>query len=186
MVYQPEKEELANQLEKFSLSILDSSKAFGRWWKGFCTIFEQKTNSETGENYIPFTFNTQISRNKMVIDLQYDIMQQRTQMIEKIRYYMKAWIKRAHLKDIFDKNQMSRTKRMLERSNSAHECDRAIISCKRLAEGVQNIPGFVKNNFVLIDQRQVKSRSEEKMKEWFDLFGTILQDIANKGLSSIL
>jgi dynein heavy chain len=39
ITFHPTEEELRTQLEKISRNILESTKSFGRWWRGFCTIF---------------------------------------------------------------------------------------------------------------------------------------------------
>lgn len=43
-------------MEKFTRAILDSASKFGRWWDGFCIVFEEINNEETGEKLIPYTF----------------------------------------------------------------------------------------------------------------------------------
>ena len=40
MSYSPPVEELRTQLDKFNRNILLASQSFGRWWDGFCKIFE--------------------------------------------------------------------------------------------------------------------------------------------------
>ena len=56
ILYHPTVEELRTQLDKFTRSILESTKSFGRWWDGFCKIFEERMHEETAEKYIPYTF----------------------------------------------------------------------------------------------------------------------------------
>lgn len=67
ILFHPTENELKTQLEKFNRNILDSAKQFGRWWDGFAKIFEEKTNDETGEKSIPFTFFDDIKTNKMIV-----------------------------------------------------------------------------------------------------------------------
>ncbi len=74
MTYHPTVEELSTQLEKFSKSILESAKSFGRWWDGFCRIFDEVMNEETGEKSIPYTFYDDIMLNPMILALVYDIV----------------------------------------------------------------------------------------------------------------
>jgi hypothetical protein len=37
---------MKNQLQKFSGNILDASRSFGRWFKGFCEIVPRKVGEE--------------------------------------------------------------------------------------------------------------------------------------------
>ncbi len=54
--FHPNIDELRTTFEKFSRNILESTKSFGRWWHGFCRIFNERQNEETAETYIPYTF----------------------------------------------------------------------------------------------------------------------------------
>lgn len=56
ITYLPSAQEIENQLDKFIKNALESAKSFGWWWKGFCRVFDEVTNSETAEKYIPYTF----------------------------------------------------------------------------------------------------------------------------------
>jgi hypothetical protein len=44
--YNPSPEDMKNQLQKFSGNILDASRSFGRWFKGFCEIVPRKVGEE--------------------------------------------------------------------------------------------------------------------------------------------
>jgi dynein heavy chain len=74
MSYHPSVEELGLQFVKFTKNILDSTKFFGRWWDGFCKIFEEKTDNETSEKIIPYTFYEDVMMNPEVIILNYEIV----------------------------------------------------------------------------------------------------------------
>jgi dynein heavy chain len=75
ITFHPTVDELRTQLEKFSRSILESTRQFGRWWDGFCIIFEEKINDENAEKYIPYTFFEDVMQNKMISQLHYEIVQ---------------------------------------------------------------------------------------------------------------
>ncbi len=75
ILYHPTVEELRTQLDKFTRSILESTKSFGRWWDGFCKIFEERMHEETAEKYIPYTFFDDVMQNKMITQLNYEIIQ---------------------------------------------------------------------------------------------------------------
>jgi len=66
ITFHPTVDELRTQLEKFSRNILESTRQFGRWWDGFCIIFEEKINDENAEKYIPYTFFEDVMQNKMI------------------------------------------------------------------------------------------------------------------------
>jgi len=84
ITYHPSKEELANQLEKFIRSILESAKVFGRWWKGHCRIFEEKLHPETAEVYIPFTFFDDVNESPVITDISARIVQAKEDILKKI------------------------------------------------------------------------------------------------------
>lgn len=63
ITYHPSIDELRTQLAKLPQNILDSTKQFGRWWDGFCKIFEERINEETSEKQIPFTFYDDVMLN---------------------------------------------------------------------------------------------------------------------------
>lgn len=81
MNYHPTVEELRTQLDKFNRNILDSTKKFGRWWDGFCKIFEEKVDKDSTEPTIPFTFFDDVNHNPVVSALNLEIMNQ-TQSIQ--------------------------------------------------------------------------------------------------------
>jgi dynein heavy chain len=77
VTYHPTLDELRGQLEKFTRNILDSTKQFGRWWDGFCKIFEERNNEETSEKYIPYTFYDDVMVNPVITQLNYEVTQMR-------------------------------------------------------------------------------------------------------------
>lgn len=77
MTYHPTVDELRNQLEKFTRGILESTRHFGRWWDGFCKIFEERIHEETSEKYIPYTFYDDVMLNPVITHLHYEIVQSR-------------------------------------------------------------------------------------------------------------
>jgi hypothetical protein len=67
ITFHPTQEELRTTLQKFSQNILESTKSFGRWWRGFCSVFEERVNEENAEKYIPYTFYDDVMHNGMII-----------------------------------------------------------------------------------------------------------------------
>jgi hypothetical protein len=74
MTFHPTQEELRTQLDKFNRNILDSCQRFGRWWDGHCKIFEETTDKDTSEKTIRFTFYTDIVRNRVIAQLNMEIV----------------------------------------------------------------------------------------------------------------
>jgi len=66
MIYHPTVEELRTQLDKFNRNILESAKKFGRWWDGFCKVFEETIDKDTSEKTIRYTFYDDIVRNRVI------------------------------------------------------------------------------------------------------------------------
>jgi len=54
--FHPNVDELRSTLDKFTKNILESAKAFGRWWDGYCKIFDEEVNEENADKTIPYTF----------------------------------------------------------------------------------------------------------------------------------
>ena len=78
MTYHPTEDELRLKLENFTKYILASTKQFGRWWDGFCKIFEERFNEEDSERYIPYTFYDDVMLNPVITYLLYEIVQAKT------------------------------------------------------------------------------------------------------------
>jgi len=116
ITFHPTQEELRTQLEKFSRNILESTKSFGRWWRGFCTVFEERLHEETAEKYIPYTFFDDVMQNKMISQLHFEIVQYKTQIFNRFDMLVKGWKSKGKLQDLFDKNQMIKVQKQLEKS----------------------------------------------------------------------
>lgn len=113
VTYHPTLDELRGQLEKFTRNILDSTKQFGRWWDGFCKIFEERNNEETSEKYIPYTFYDDVMVNPVITQLNYEVTQMRIQVGDKFSYFSRGWIKKLDFKKLFDKNELTKLQKML-------------------------------------------------------------------------
>jgi len=64
--FHPSQDELRTQLDKFSRNILEATTLFGRWWDGYCRVFDERLHEETAEKYIPYTFFPDVMQNKMI------------------------------------------------------------------------------------------------------------------------
>lgn len=74
MSYHPTTEELRTQLDKFNRNILESAKRFGRWWDGFCKIFDETVDKDTSEKNIKYTFYDDIVRNRVIAQLNMEVV----------------------------------------------------------------------------------------------------------------
>ena len=99
--FHPNIDELRTTFEKFSRNILESTKSFGRWWHGFCRIFNERQNEETAETYIPYTYFDDVMQNKMVSQLNFEIVQKKSQIIDKFDMYKDSWKKKPGFFKIF-------------------------------------------------------------------------------------
>jgi hypothetical protein len=83
MSYHPTVEELKTQLDKFSSNILQSAKKFGRWLDGYCKIFEEQIDKDTGEKSIRYTFYDELNQNPVICNLQMEIQTLNMQIQQK-------------------------------------------------------------------------------------------------------
>lgn len=130
ITFHPTVDELRTQLEKFSRNILESTRQFGRWWDGFCIIFEEKINDENAEKYIPYTFFEDVMQNKMISQLHYEIVQCKNQIIQRFDLLKKSWTKRGQLKILFDKNEMTKLQKQIDKNQSTQEIEKRILVFK--------------------------------------------------------
>lgn len=83
---------------------------------GFCRIFEPKINPETSEKYLPYTFYDDVVQNPMVVDLQYEIIQQRNQIHEKLALRTKPESQNEKTKfKIFEKGALGKVTKTIEK-----------------------------------------------------------------------
>jgi len=182
ITFYPTVDELRTQLEKFSRNILESTRQFGRWWDGFCIIFEEKINDENAEKYIPYTFFEDVMQNKMISQLHYEIVQCKNQIIQRFDLLVKGWTKRGQLKILFDKGEMSKLQKSIERSQSTQEIEKRILVFKHYRDLNLKHDNEQSNYFVLIDNAEVKENTVIKVDEWLQILGDSLKIIASKEL----
>ncbi len=186
VTYHPTLDELRGQLEKFTRNILDSTKQFGRWWDGFCKIFEERNNEETSEKYIPYTFYDDVMVNPVITQLNYEVTQMRIQVGDKFSYFSRGWIKKLDFKKLFDKNELTKLQKMLFKNQQTYKIEDSILSLKRYYNQIQEMPDMNYNFFVLIDYHEVKQQAFEKVNEWLNVLGESLIDISSKELKNIV
>jgi dynein heavy chain len=185
ITFHPTVDELRTQLEKFSRNILESTRQFGRWWDGFCIIFEEKINDENAEKYIPYTFFEDVMQNKMISQLHYEIVQCKNQIIQRFELLVKGWTKRGQLKILFDKNEMTKLQKQIDKNQSTQEIEKRILVFKHYRDLNLKQDNEQQNYFVNIDNSEVKESTILKVDEWLQILGDSLKVIASKELKAI-
>jgi dynein heavy chain len=131
MSYHPTKEELRTQLDKFNRNILDSTKKFGRWWDGYCKVFDPIPDKDSSEQSIPFTFFDDINHNPVITALNLEIVQQVQTIEDKFSLHQERF-KEKTFRAIYDKNEMSRMQKAIEKSASVEKIEKRIMIFKNL------------------------------------------------------
>jgi hypothetical protein len=106
MSYHPTQEELRTQLDKFSRNIVESANRFGRWWDGFCKIFEETIDKDTSEKTIRYTFYADIVKNRVIAQLNMEVVTLTFQIQNKFQVYTDNFFSKP-FKLNFDKNKIS-------------------------------------------------------------------------------
>jgi len=135
-------DEFRGQLEKFTRVILDSTKQFGRWWDGFCKIFEERNNEETSEKYIPYTFYEDVMVNPVITQLNYEVTQQRITVSDKFSFVSKNFIKKLHLYYLFDKNELTKIQKILIKNPQTKLFEDKILFMKRYYVLINEMPDY--------------------------------------------
>jgi dynein heavy chain len=131
MSYHPTKEELRTQLDKFNRNILDSTKKFGRWWDGYCKIFDPIPDNDSSEQSIPFTFFDDINHNPVITALNLEIVQQVQTIEDKFTLHQERFNEKT-FKRIYDKNEMTKMQKYIEKSASVVTIEKRIMLFKTL------------------------------------------------------
>jgi dynein heavy chain len=185
ITYHPSKEELANQLEKFSRNILESAKKFGRWWKGHCRIFEKRTTGDTSEDAIPFTFFDDINESPMITDTNAKIVQAKEDILKKINSSGNNWKKQIEQMKLWDKNEKNKVQKNLDKNQNTSYIDRYLSYYKKLIKEIKNFPQQYPSYFIIIDFSDVKQKCTEKNYEWLSMLGDKLKQLAISNLNEI-
>ena len=185
ITYHPSKEELANQLEKFIRNILESAKSFGRWWKNYCIIFEEKQHPETAELYIPFTFFDDINESPMITDISAKIVQAKEDILKKINNSGSNWKKQMEEIRLYDKNEMNKVQKNLDKNPNTTYIDKLLAYYTKIINEIANFPNKYPSYFIIINFQHVKESFTEKGREWLSMLGGKLKEIAVQNLNSI-
>ena len=166
-------------MEKFTKNILESTKSFGRWWDGHCKIFEEVANEENADKYIPYTFFEDVMQNKMITQLNYEIVKCKNQITDKFELIVHALKKKNRLQDLFDKGRMTKVQKMMDKSQSTSALESYITNFKNMRNQILNLDPFLQNYFVLIDNTEIRNSTIEKIDEWLKMLGESLKNIAS-------
>jgi len=186
ITYHPNPDELRNQLEKFSNNILESTASFGRWWRNFCVVFEEKVNEENAEKYIPYTFLEDVMQNKMVSQLQFEIIKYRNQINDRFDMTTKSYKQKLSLNELFDKNNMIKMQKQLEKTQNTAEIERAITQLRGRKAVFQQQADEYPNYFIIIDMTEIKQAAIERTDEWLEMLAEIMKKIAGSELKNII
>ena len=185
MNYHPTVEELRTQLDKFNRNILDSTKKFGRWWDGFCKIFEEKVDKDSTEPTIPFTFFDDVNHNPVVSALNLEIMNQTQSIQQKFQLHSERFHDR-NIKILYDKNELTKKQKEIEKKASVTNIEKTIMATKNLQRAnIDSKSAMIQNFLVLVDYQDVLTNATEKVQEWLLCFGRVLTDIAKKELNRV-
>ena len=185
MSYHPTKDELRTQLDKFNRNILDSTKKFGRWWDGYCKIFETIPDKDSSEQTIPFTFFDDVNHNPVITALNLEIVQQSQTIEDKFTLHAERFSEQ-RFKAIYDKNEMTKMQKAIEKSASVTTIERKIMGFKILKRvNIKSKSAMIQNFLVLVDYSDVLTNALEKVNEWLASLGKVLTEIAKKELSKV-
>lgn len=186
MIYHPTVEELRTQLDKFNRNILESAKKFGRWWDGFCKVFEETIDKDTSEKTIRYTFYDDIVRNRVIAQLNMDIVTLTYQIQTKFTMQADGYFSK-QVKIIYDKNQLIKMHKNIEKSNSVTNIETKILGLKQIRKiDIKRKTDSHQNALVLVDYSDVKRNAIEKCDEWLALLGKVLENIAKSALLKIV
>jgi len=183
MSYIPSVEELRTQLDKFNRNILESAKKFGRWWDGFCKIFEETTDKETSEKTIRYTFFDDATHNPVITQLNLEIVTLTNQIQKKFEYYSDRFNDRT-VKTMYDKNEMTKMQKLIEKNQSVTDIEKKIIGFRQFKQSIKKQKqDFIQNALINVDYTGVKAGSLEKAEEWLAILGRVLTEISKKELA---
>lgn len=92
-----------------------------------------------------------------------------------------------NFKSLYDKNELMKMQKQAEKSHSVSVIERWLLLLKKLKK--QNIklkPTHYQNSIVDVDYTEVHANATEKIAEWRNVLGRILNDIAKGTLTAII
>jgi dynein heavy chain len=99
---------------------------------------------------------------------------------------VKGWKNKGKMGELFDKNQMTKIQKQLEKSQNTADIERMIVSFKSLKQTYIAQSNEQQNYFVLVDNSEVKQASIDKVDDWLECLGDILKRMATADLKQII
>jgi hypothetical protein len=144
------------------------------------------TQDDNADKFIPFTFFDDVMQNKMVLTLNYDIVQGKSQIISRFDLLQKAIKKKSRLGDLFDRATQTRAIRVLEKSGNTAEIEKNINRIKKSRDTFVKWENFQQNYFIMVDNTDIQHATITKFDEWLSLLGELVRTIATKELNGIV
>ena len=87
---------------------------------------------------------------------------------------------------LFDKQEMTKMQKLIEKNQSTKEIERRILTIKGLLDQQMKKDQEQNNYIVLIDNSDLHHKTIDKIKEWLEILGDSLKNIASKQLKQIV
>lgn len=143
MSYYPSEHDLRTALDRFSRNIIESAKRFGRWWDGFCRVFEETVDKDTSEKTIRYTFFDDVNHNPVIIQLNLDLVGLTDQIQQKFKMYGDRFHDK-YFKQIYDRTQYNKTMRNAEKQASVRDIENKIIRFELFKKlNIETKPKFI-------------------------------------------
>lgn len=186
MSYHPSVDELKTQLDKFSSNILQSAKKFSRWLDGYCKVFDEAVDKDTGEKSIRYTFYDELNQNPVICALQMEIHTLNMQIQKKFDLQSEGFFDK-NMKLLYDKNELMKMQKQAEKQHSVSLIEKRLFALKKLEQvNISNKQSTIQNSIVLVDYSEVHANAKEKINDWWQTLGKILSDIAKGTLTTIM
>jgi len=78
---------------------------------------------------------------------------------DKFQLFAKGWTKKPQFRIIFDKNDMSRVQKQIDKNQSTIEIEKFILNFKNIKKDAKRMAPTSKNFFVLVDHSEVKQKT---------------------------
>ena len=182
MNYYPSVYDLRTALERFNRNIIDSTKRFGRWWDGFCKVFEETVDKDTSEKTIKYTFFDDVNHNPVVTQLSLELVSLTDMIMQKFTMYGERFHDKS-FKTIYDRQSLTKMARTFEKSGSVKDIESRIMRFKLFKRlNIKSKQPQVQNFLVLVDYQAVLSNAYAQVQLWLDALGKVLSDIAVRDL----
>jgi hypothetical protein len=111
----------------------------------------------------------------MVLTLNYDIVQGKSQIISRFDLLKKAIMKKSRLGDLFDRATQTRAIRTLEKSGNTAEIERNINRIKKSRDQFVKWDNMQQNYFIMVDNTDIQNATITKFDEWLHLLGELVR-----------